>query len=227
MYLSRIRFTREGIRRQCRRGVTADLFREHQMIWDLFDNTPDQQRDFLYRREDRPGEPPFYYLLSARHPLEGNESLIVETKPFEPHLQSGDRLQFQLRVNAVVTRKADDHSKRRIRRDIIEAAIDEYRNADPDGESWPPSSVIHHDAANKWLERQGEKQGFQPGDCLVSNRQFHKVRKPGDANKRQFTSLDIQGSLVVIEPKAFLTMLQQGLGRSKAFGCGLMLVRRI
>ena len=226
MYLSRIRFTREGIRRQCRRGVTADLFREHQMIWDLFDNTPDQQRDFLYRREDKPGEPPFYYLLSARHPLEGNESLIVETRPFEPHLQSGDRLQFQLRVNAVVTRKADDHSKRRIRRDIIEAAIDEYRKSDPSGESWPPPSVIHHDAAKKWLERQGEKHGFQPGDCLVSNHQFHKVRKPGDANERQFTSLDIQGSLVVIEPKAFLTMLQQGLGRSKAFGCGLMLVRR-
>ncbi len=226
MYLSRIRFTRQGIRNQCRRGVTADLFREHQMIWNLFDNAPDQQRDFLYRREDRPGEPPFYYLLSARRPLDGNDNLSVETKPFEPRLRAGDRLQFQLRVNAVVTRKADDHSKRRIRRDIIEAAIDEYRKTDPNGETWPPPSVIHHDVANKWLEGQGNKHGFQPGDCLVSNHQFHKVRKPGDANKRQFTSLDIQGSLIVTEPKAYLAALRRGFGRSKAFGCGLMLVRR-
>ena len=226
MYLSRIRFTWEGIRSQCRWGVTANLFREHQMIWNLFDNAPDQQRDFLYRCEDRPSEPPFYYLLSARRPLDGNDNLTVETKPFEPRLQQYDRLQFQLRVNAVVTRKADDHGKRRIRRDIIEAAIDEYRKSDPSGESWPPPAVIHHEAATKWLQRQGEKHGFQPGDCLISNHRFHKVRKPGDTNKRQFTSLDIQGSLVVTEPEAFLTMLQQGLGRSKAFGCGLMLVRR-
>ncbi len=226
MYLSRVRFTRQGIRNQCRRGVTADLFREHQMIWNLFDNAPDQQRDFLYRREDKPGEPPFFYLLSARRPVEGNDSLMVETKPFEPQLQEGDRLQFQLRVNAVVTRKVDDHGKRRIRRDIIEAAIDEYRKRDPSGESWPPPTVIHHDAAKRWLDRQGEKHGFQPGDFLVSNHQFHKVRKPGDANERQFTSLDIQGSLTITEATTFLTMLQQGLGRSKAFGCGLMLVRR-
>ena len=226
MYLSRIFFTREGIRSQCRRGITANLFREHQMIWNLFDNTTNQQRDFLYRREDTPGEPPFYYLLSARRPVEENESLAVETKLFEPQLQEGDRLQFQLRVNAVVTRKADDHSKRRIRRDIIEAVIDEYRKSDPSGESWPPPSVIHHDAVKRWLDRQGEKHGFQPGDCLVSNHQFHKVRKPGDANKRQFTSLDIQGSLTVTEPEACLAVLEHGLGRSKAFGCGLMLVRR-
>ncbi len=226
MYLSRVRFTRQGIRNQCRRGVTADLFREHQMIWSLFDNAPDQQRDFLYRREDKPGEPPFYYLLSARHPVEGNDSLTVETKLFAPQLQEGDHLQFQLRVNAVVTRKVDDHSKRRIRRDIIEAAIDEYRKSDPRGESWPPPSVIHHEATRNWLQKQGEKHGFQPSDCLVSNHQFHKLRKPGDANKRQFTSLDIQGSLTIIEATTFLTMLQQGLGRSKAFGCGLMLIRR-
>ncbi len=227
MYLSRIRFTPKGIRSQCRQGITANLFREHQMIWSLFENTPDQQRDFLYRREDRPGKPPFYYLLSARPPLEDNGDLTIETKPFAPCLRAGDRLQFQLRVNAVVTRKADDHGKRRIRRDIIEAAIDEYRKADPSGESWPPPSVIHHQAATVWMKKQGEKHGFEPGDCLVSNHQFHKPRKPGDTHKRHFTSLDIQGSLEVTEPKAFLDLLRQGLGRSKAYGCGLMLVRRV
>ncbi len=226
MYLSRIHFTREGIRSQCRRGITADLFREHQMIWDLFDNAPGQQRDFLYRREDRPGKPPFYYLLSARQPLDGNANLTVETKPFAPHLQVGDCLQFQLRVNAVVTRKADDYSKRRVRRGIIEARIDALRKDDSSGKSWPPPAVIHHEAASEWLTRQGEKHGFQLGDCLVSNHRFHKAQKPGDPNKRQFSILDIQGSLIVTESEDYLAALKHGLGRSKAFGCGLMLVRR-
>ncbi|WP_419581748.1 type I-E CRISPR-associated protein Cas6/Cse3/CasE [Thiolapillus sp.] len=226
MYLSRIHFTREGIRRQCRRGIASNLFREHQMIWRLFGKAPNQQRDFLYRREDRPGEPPFYYLLSARQPLEGDGNLTVETRPFEPRLQAGNCLQFQLRVNAVVTRKADDHGKRRIRRDIIEAWIDGCRKSDPLGKGWPPPSVIHHQAASTWLNRQGEKHGFQLGDCLVSNHRFHKVWKPGDPHQRHFTSLDIQGSLTVTEPDAYLATLKQGLGRAKAFGCGLMLIRR-
>lgn len=226
MYLSRIHFTRKGIRNQCRRGITSNLFREHQMIWNLFDNAPDQRRDFLYQREDRPGEPPFYYLLSARQPLESDDNLTVETRPFAPRLQTGDRLQFRLRANAVVTSKADDHGKRRIRRDIIEARIDACREDDPHRENWPPPAEIHHQAASDWLNRQGEKHGFQLGDCLVSNHRFHKVRKPGDPHQRHFTSFDVQGSLTVTEPDACLAALRQGLGRSRAFGCGLMLIRR-
>ncbi|WP_308340124.1 type I-E CRISPR-associated protein Cas6/Cse3/CasE [Thiolapillus sp.] len=36
----------------------------------------------------------------------------------------------------------------------------------------------------------------------------------------------MQGSLTVTEPDAYLATLKQGLGRAKAFGCGLMLIRR-
>ena len=86
--------------------------------------------------------------------------------------------------------------------------------------------MIHHHAASEWLTRQGEKHGFQLGDFLVSNHRFYKVRKPGDHNQRKFTSLDIHGSLTVAETDIYLAALKQGFGRSKAFGCGLMLIRR-
>ena len=227
MYFSRIQFTQKGIHNQCRSGVIANLFSEHQMIWNLFKNTPEQQRDFLYRREDNPGKPPFYYLLSARRPITENGQLTVETKPFEPRLINGERLQFVLRVNAVITRKVDNHSKRRIRRDIIEAKVDEYRNNNPNQATWPPPSVIHHEAAHEWLIKQGNQHGFQLDECLVSNHRFHKVSKPGDPNKRQFTSLDIQGWLKLTAPETFLESVTKGFGRSKAFGCGLLLIRRV
>ena len=226
MYLSLIRFTRESIHAQCRSGVVANLFREHQMIWNLFDNTPEQQRDFLYRREDRPGHVPFYYLLSSRIPRAETGNITIETKPFEPVLRTGEHLNFLLRANAVLTRKADDHSKRHIRRDIIDAKVDEYRKKDPARTSWPPPSMIHHEAAQEWLLKQGEKHGFQPEECRVFNHRFHKVTKPGDPNKRQFSSLDIQGQLKLTEPEAFIEILTKGLGRSKAFGCGLLLIKR-
>ena len=228
MYLSRIHFTYDGIRAQCRKGITANLFREHQMIWDLFENTPEQKRDFLYRREDRPGKPPFYYLLSSRQPVAENSLLTVESKTFAPQLHPGEFLQFTLRVNAVVTRKASDDSKRRIRRDIIEAKVDEYRKGDPDRKTWPAPSVIHHQAVSEWLEKQGKKYDFVLQECFVSNHSFHSVSKPSDPNKRQFASVDIQGQLKLTGTTTtpFVEVLSSGFGRSKAFGCGLMLVRR-
>ncbi|RYD61629.1 MAG: type I-E CRISPR-associated protein Cas6/Cse3/CasE, partial [Verrucomicrobiaceae bacterium] len=44
--------------------------------------------------------------------------------------------------------------------------------------------------------------------------------------KLRFTSVDLTGQLTVTDPTAFQAMLLQGLGHAKAFGCGLMVVRR-
>lgn len=42
-----------------------------------------------------------------------------------------------------------------------------------------------------------------------------------------FSSIDISGTLTVEEPELFLNNLNQGIGRAKAFGCGMMMIRRI
>ena len=39
--------------------------------------------------------------------------------------------------------------------------------------------------------------------------------------------LDVRGILSVKEPDTFLATLGTGLGRARAFGCGLMLIRRV
>lgn len=41
----------------------------------------------------------------------------------------------------------------------------------------------------------------------------------------QFSSVDYSGVLVVNEPMLFLRRLIQGYGKSRAFGCGLMLIK--
>lgn len=229
MYLSRIRLTGDSIEVIHKRKKKAgnNLFWEHQMIWDMFDNSPDQKRDFLYRREDSRGELPYYYVLSARQPASNPVAADIQTREYRPALRAGDRLMFSLRANAVVTRKADDAGKRRIRRDIIEARVDEYKQSIENPRDRPRPSVIHQEAAWEWLERQGKQHGFSLNELLIDNRQFYKVKKPGDDNVRCFTSIDLRGQLLVDEPKALTTALMTGLGRSKAFGCGLLLVRRI
>ena len=227
MYLSKITVADPQAWFHRRRKIRDDLFREHQMIWNLFDNAPDQQRDFLYRREDNPGQLPFYYVLSQRQPCHAERDLDIQSKPFSPVLKAGDQLQFKLRANAVVTRKVDDHSKKRVRRDVIEAKVDEYKRQYPRPEDRPPPSIIHQEAAMQWLKRQGTANGFTIDELLVGNHVFNRSQKPGDANSRRFTSLDLQGRVTVQDADKLVSVLNSGLGRAKAFGCGLMLVRRL
>ncbi|WP_243641924.1 type I-E CRISPR-associated protein Cas6/Cse3/CasE [Rhodovulum steppense] len=42
----------------------------------------------------------------------------------------------------------------------------------------------------------------------------------------QFGILDLEGRIEVTDPEALLARLARGFGRAKAFGCGLMLIRR-
>lgn len=229
MYLSRIRLTPESLAmiHHRQRRSNGDLFWEHQMIWDLFDSQPEQKRDFLYRREDSGHGLPFYYLLSARRPVNNPIAAEIQTRDYQPDMYPDDQLQFSLRVNAVVTRKVDDHSKRRIRRDIIEARVEHYKQLIEDPKQRPSPAVIHQDAGEDWMKKQGARLGFELNDLRVENHQFHSIRKPGDRNIRRFTSLDLHGRISVFDVDRFRDALMQGLGRAKAYGCGLLLVRRV
>ena len=42
-----------------------------------------------------------------------------------------------------------------------------------------------------------------------------------------FSTVDFSGQLTVTDPQAFRTALLGGVGSAKAFGCGLLLVRRV
>ena len=41
----------------------------------------------------------------------------------------------------------------------------------------------------------------------------------------RYSTLDFSGTLTVTAPDAFKVALRQGVGRAKAFGCGLLLIR--
>ena len=142
MYLSKVSYS-PNHRAEMVKALTAhqrNLFSEHDMVWQCMPEDKEAKRDFLYRREDRDRQP-FYYLLSARKPENWPEFLQVETKEFAPKLEAGGYYGFSLRANAVVTRKVDDSSKRRIRRDIVEAKVDEYKLRFPNPQERPPSAV--------------------------------------------------------------------------------------
>ncbi len=88
---------------------------------------------------------------------------------------------------------------------------------------------VAQQAGEAWLAGQGMRAGFTPDSMTVNNYSVDVL--PGYVGKRkkqpQFGILDMQGELTVTDPKALLSRVAQGFGRAKAFGCGLMLLRRV
>lgn len=219
-YFSRIRVTAKQPE-QLVDILRTDEYRLHQLFWDLFPDAPDASRDFLYRRDEDQGWPVFY-LLSEREPRTTSLTLEIETKPFDPKLRRGDRLTFSLRANPVRTRKAaDGNPKKRIRDDVVMHLKKKLKAQNQD----VPSKVeLTQMAGKEWLSQRAEKNGFTLEAVRADSYQQHSLRRKG--SRVTFSTVDFHGVLTVQAPQAFLQSLFRGIGPAKAFGCGLMLIRR-
>ncbi|MDA8084371.1 MAG: type I-E CRISPR-associated protein Cas6/Cse3/CasE [Nitrospiraceae bacterium] len=88
-------------------------------------------------------------------------------------------------------------------------------------------------ALETWLAGRSERLGFAMVRDAESGRlkfqaegyQWHSLpRKGRDAG---FSSVDFEGEIEVVDAELFVKALNAGIGPAKAFGCGLMLVRRL
>ncbi len=87
---------------------------------------------------------------------------------------------------------------------------------------------VQDQALYDWLANRGVRNGYQLSishglECTGYqwNALAEKSREAG------FASVDYEGVLNVTEPDLLTPMLLNGLGKARAFGCGLMMVRRI
>lgn len=84
--------------------------------------------------------------------------------------------------------------------------------------------VVGEDSLRNWLIRKTE------GICsfekvIVSHREEMHFRKAGIPGK--IVSVDYEGLLAPHDPEALLLLIKQGIGPAKAFGCGLLLLKRL
>jgi CRISPR system Cascade subunit CasE len=188
------------------------------LMWTLFADHPDRTRDFLWREDDARR----FYVLSSRPPEDRHALFTVETKAFEPALSVGDRLMFSLRANATVSRPRGDKRAGK-RDDVVMAAL----SVVPKGERAGARQEIVHREGLAWLRRQGNAAGFEfdEREVAVDGYEPLAIRGAGD-NALRLSVIEFDGVLTVREPDAFMARLAGGFGRGKAFGLGLMLVRR-
>lgn len=221
---------------ESRRAATG-----HGLVWALFDDSPERTRDFLWREAD----PGVFYLLSARPPVDRRGLFRVdEPKPFAPALAVGDRLAFALRVNATVARPAGPGA----RGNPCDVVMNALRDVPPDERARVRRAVLPR-VAHDWLARQGERGGFAlpdvgteasgggesddgpddwsaPAGVRALGYRTLRVDRGRRTEPMCVGVLDLEGMLEVRDPARFVEALGRGFGRAKAFGCGLMLVRR-
>lgn len=227
MYFSRITFNPWVNHQQLAQTLCQDTYREHQALWQLFDSDPDASRDFLYRQVIEHGRIK-YYLLSEREPLDRTGRWLIDApKPYEPQLREGQRLFFTLRANPVITVSSPDgkkqrhdvvmHEKKRIGFNKLPA------NEKPSLQNLIQSSCI------QWLQARSETNGFEivPDQVAVDAYQQHESFAKQQKRPVRYSTVDFQGVLTVTEPDQCRKALFNGIGKSKAFGCGLLLVKSI
>jgi CRISPR system Cascade subunit CasE len=197
----------------------------HRILWLLFQKEPDMKRDFLWRDEGR-GR---FMILSRSQPTDPLGLFDLETKPFEPKLALGDRLAFVLRVNPVMaTKKAGPPATRgaRVRGKRVDVVMHALHGI-PKGERALARDRIAAEAGAKWLATQGGAAGFRlvRKPIVDSYNQIAIERRKG--RPAGIAVLELKGEIEITDPVAFLAKLPRGFGSAKAFGNGLMLIRRI
>ena len=223
MYISRIHVKRgQELFRLTRSEARDSLYAAHQLLWRAFPKDAGANRDFLFRQENREGLPCFF-VVSERRPV--NDGLFqIETKDYSPQLEIGQRLAFSLTANPVVARKTDG-KKYSPKHDVWMDAKREARNMGLDDEE----RIAHcEDRARQWLIARAETHGFSIEDQQIHvDEYFHHQFYRRKGRPIRFSSISYDGILTVVDPERLLGTLFEGIGRSRAFGCGLMLVRRV
>jgi len=288
MYFSRIRIRPEILKStQLAKVLSDNSYNMHRLLWDLF--TSQKQRSFIYREEIAReqlgtqagvrGEP-IYYIVSSTRPSSGNSIFQVEEKEYQPKLQQGDSLRFELRANPVITRNGRKHDvamdaqrtfltslcaelnlksrlsstpkKQEFKKVLLTHgghALDErlttllkenFRYAERLRQpmqlhnklEWSIKAMVDN-ALEKWMILQGQRHGFSlakddDNQCKLQNSTYrwHSI-KADKRIKSGFSSVDFIGNLAVTDVDKFTKALFGGIGRSKAFGCGMMMVKRV
>jgi CRISPR system Cascade subunit CasE len=220
MYMSRITMSPTVGAADIARVASADVYADHRLLWSFFPWSV-ARREFLFRRIDGDRRPSFL-VVSPNEPVSPGVAWAVESKPYEPELRVGDALRFSLRANPVVRRRTDDG--RQARHDVVMDA--KRRTSTGDSAERQSMSTLIGRSGHEWLEGRAGRLGFElarDGVVCTGYRQ-HRIRRRGNAIT--FSSVDFDGLLTVTEPAAFTEALLRGIGPSKAFGCGLLLVRR-
>ena len=208
--------------------LTAEGHPGHRLAWSLFGDDPGRDRDFIFRWDTDPRDGPVMHTVSERRPRDHEGLFRVCTKRYDPQLQKGQQLIFQLRANPVI-KKRDDQGKQRVH-DVVMNRKHELKQEEAWADCTLTEAELVQQEGQNWLRRRTAHYGFDfdEGNVRAEAHQKHSFRKPKNGRPVTFTTMDLVGRLRVTDPDTFRRQaLFSGVGPSKAYGCGLLMVKHV
>lgn len=196
---------------------TANPYDIHCTLWQLFPGQPKEAREnfaarragFLFRIEAlAAGRGAMVLMQSATPPAAEAEGARVLrlSSPFDPVLQTGQRLGFLLTANPVKA-IADENGRLNCKGEMKKCRV----------------PLLREEERRAWLARKLDGAAELENVELRTNRPLY-FRK-GKVGK--IVAVTLEGTLRVTNGAELVHHLKNGIGPAKAFGCGLMLVRRL
>ena len=162
----------------------------------------------MFRIEDSQiGRAARLLVQSRRAPEAASGLIVVGTREFQPQPVAGQRLAFLLTANPVKT------------------ITDAQRDAKPGKQSEKCRvPLIKEEDQREWITRKLAGTGEIEAVCVLRHAPTH-FRKGNRAGKLATATFD--GMMCVLDPIALVSLLKNGVGPAKGFGCGLLMVRRV
>ncbi len=204
MYLSKVQLSWEQAR---------NPYEQHRALWQLFPNSPDAQRSFLYRVEQTvKGQGAGLLMQSLHSPVETGVVNLVAIRDFNPFLYQGQTLRFRLRANPVKTIK-DPRKGERIK----------------NGKTYTRTvrvPLIKEEQQAAWLTKKLD--GAAALKALTIQQELPlNFRKKSEKRSGKIQPILFDGILTVEDPEALLTLIKYGIGPAKSFGCGMLSLRAV
>lgn len=207
MFLSRVEIQWDAVR---------NPYNLHRQLWHLFpgedresrSNGDETRQGFLFRVEDSAaGRPARLLVQSRRAPTRADGVLLVGTREISPCPSAGQRLAFVLTANPVKT--------------IIDVQRD--AKAGKQSEKCRVPLIKEEDQRHWLLRKLGEAGEIEAVSVLPHPPLYFRKGNRGG----KLVTATFEGVLCVKDANRLTDLLENGVGPAKAFGCGLLLVRRL
>ena len=140
----------------------------------------------------------------------------LPSKPYDPSPQNGMRVHFDLLANVSVDKASKDGGRQRVD-PILQAWIDSGKK-----DGW---QTLGFDVGSQWLEARQGKNGFVIQKLDVAN--YSTLEFVRQAMPVRIGTVAFSGVLQIADAEKFRDAMTMGIGHSRAWGCGLLLCKRI
>ena len=174
------------------------------------------ERERVLWRTDVLGDVTYLLLISREKPkfahvaeqfgIFGDQGEIKDYDPFLSRIAQGQRWQFRLRANPVRSASIGSNGQR----GRVYAHVTQMQQ-------------------KQWLTERAEKNGFSLADDefdVTDTRWEIFTKHPGEERKVTLRTATFEGILTITNVEAFCKALTEGIGRGKAYGCGMITVMK-